>query len=435
MFPLVSGGMVIQGLRPRRIEEAMNFEALRRVDPVVAELLAAEQERQCQTIDLIASENLCPRAVREAVGSILTDKYAEGYPAHRWYGGCSVIDAVEQLAIDRGKRLFGGGHINVQPHSGSQANMAVYFSILEPGATILSMDLAHGGHLTHGKKANFSGRLFRIAHYGVSPETEQIDYDEVARLAREARPDLIVAGASAYPRAINVARMAEIARDVRAKLMVDMAHFAGLVVAGQHPDPVPVSDFVTATTHKTLRGPRGGLIICKDEYAKAIDHTIFPGIQGGPLMHVIAGKAVAFALAMTESFKAYQVCVVANARAMADEMAALGYRIVSGGTDTHLFLADLSPRGLSGAHAQAWLGEAGIVVNKNAIPFDQRGPADPSGIRIGTPSATTRGADEAEVRRIARWIDRILSADDPEKAAAAVRPEVREFCRSHPIPD
>ena len=413
----------------------MNLEFLKRDDPVLAELLASEQTRQCETIDLIASENYCPRSVREAVGSTLTDKYAEGYPAHRWYGGCDVIDAVEQLAIDRGKRLFGCEHINVQPHSGSQANMAVYFGILEPGDTILSMDLAHGGHLTHGLKSNFSGRMYRIAHYGVSPETEQIDYDALARQALEVRPALIVAGASAYPRAIDCARMAEIAHKAGAKLMVDMAHFVGLVVGGQHPDPVPVSDFVTATTHKTLRGPRGGMIICKAEYAKAVDHTIFPGIQGGPLMHIIAGKAVAFALAMTQEFKDYQARVVANARAMADEMARLGHRIVSGGTDTHLFLVDLSAGSVTGSHAQEWLGEAGIIVNKNAIPFDPRSPLDPSGIRIGTPSVTTRGAGEDDVRAIARWIHKVLAAADPATTAAALRQEVREFCRSHPIPD
>jgi len=413
----------------------MNFEALRKDDPVLAELLASERTRQEQTIDFIASENHCPRSIREAVGSALTDKYAEGYPSHRWYGGCEVADAIEQLAIARGRRLFGGEHINVQPHSGSQANMAVFFAVLEPGATILSMDLAHGGHLTHGLKANFSGRLFQIAHYGVSPKTERIDYDALARQTREVRPALLIGGASAYPRAIDCARMAQIAHDAGARLLVDMAHFAGLVVAGQHPDPVPVSDFVTATTHKTLRGPRGGLVICKQEYAKAVDHTIFPGIQGGPLMHVIAGKAVAFELARTAEFKAYQGRVVTNARAMADEMASRGYRIVSGGTDTHLFLVDLSPRGISGAQAQGWLGEAAIVINKNVIPFDPRPPVDPSGIRIGTPSVTTRGAVEADVRLMARWIDGVLSADDPSKAARALRPEVLEFCRSHPIPD
>jgi glycine hydroxymethyltransferase len=413
----------------------MNLEALKRDDPVLAELLASERRRQQETIDLIASENLCPRSVREAVGSSLTDKYAEGYPLRRWYGGCDIADTVEQLAIDRGNRLFGSEHINVQPHSGSQANMAVYFSVLEPGATLLSMDLAHGGHLTHGLKANFSGRLFRIVHYGVSEKTEQIDYDALAKQAREVRPDLIVGGASAYPRTIDCERLAEIARDSGAKLMVDMAHFAGLVVAGQHPDPVPVSDFVTATTHKTLRGPRGGLVICKSQYAREIDHAVFPGLQGGPLMHVIAGKAVAFELAMTQEFKQYQVQVVTNARAMAAELASLGYRIVSGGTDTHLLLIDLSTRNTTGTQAQGWLGEAGVIVNKNAIPFDRRPPIDPSGIRLGTPSITSRGAGEDEARLIIRWIHRILSAGDPMKAAKALRPEVQEFCRTHPIPD
>jgi len=413
----------------------MNFDALKRDDPALAELLANEQRRQAETIDLIASENFCPRSIRQAVGSVLTDKYAEGYPAHRWYGGCAVIDAVEQLAIERGRRLFGAEHINVQPHSGSQANMAVYFAVLEPGATILSMDLAHGGHLTHGKKANFSGRLYRIEHYGVSPETEQIDYDALARQARRVRPHLIIGGASAYPRAIDCARLAEIARGSGARLLVDMAHFAGLVAAGQHPDPVPVADFVTGTTHKTLRGPRGGFVICKSEYAKTIDHAVFPGLQGGPLMHVIAGKAAAFQLAMTEAFRRYQAQVVANARAMADELASLGYRIVSGGTDTHLLLVDLSPKGLAGAQAQAWLGRAGIVANKNAIPFDSRPPVDPSGIRLGTPSVTARGAREADVRRIVRWIHRILAAGDPPAEADAVRPEVLDFCRTLPVPD
>ena len=413
----------------------MNFDALKRADPQLAALLASEQQRQQETLDLIASENLCPRSVREAVGSVLTDKYAEGYPGDRWYGGCSVIDAVEQLAIDRGMQLFGCDHINVQPHSGSQANMAVYFAALEPGATILSMDLTHGGHLTHGKKANFSGRLFRIAHYGVSAETEQIDYDAVAEIAREAKPEMIVGGASSSPRQIDAARLAQIAHDVGARLMIDMAHFAGLVAGGVHPDPVPVSDFVTGTTHKTLRGPRGGFVICKAGYAKAINHTVFPGLQGGPLMHIIAGKAAAFALAMTDEFKAYQAQIVANARAMADEMALLGYRIVSGGTDTHLFLVDLTPLGLTGGKVQQWLGKAGIVLNKNVIPFDKQPSADPSGIRIGTPSVTTRGAAEDEVRQVARWIDQVLKAEDPAAAAEGLRADVLEFCRSHPIPD
>jgi glycine hydroxymethyltransferase len=413
----------------------MNIDALKREDPGLADLVASEWQRRQETLDLIASENLCPASVREAVGSILTDKYAEGYPGNRWYGGCDVVDAVEQLAIDRGKDLFGADHINVQPHSGSQANMAVYFAALEPGATVLSMDLAHGGHLTHGKKANFSGRLFTIAHYGVSPETEQIDYDAVADLARQVKPAMIIGGASSYPRQVDSARLAQIAGEVGALLMIDMAHFAGLVAGGVHPDPVPVSDFVTGTTHKTLRGPRGGFVLCKKAYAKAIDHTVFPGLQGGPLMHVIAGKAASFALAMTDAFKAYQARIVANARAMAEEMASLGYRVVSGGTDTHLFLVDLTPLGLTGGTVQQWLGGAGIVLNKNVIPFDKRPPTDPSGIRIGTPSMTTRGAREDEVRQVARWIDQVLKADDPPAEAERLRDDVLEFCRAHPIPD
>jgi len=413
----------------------MKLEALKKTDPELAALIEAECRRQSETIDLIASENLCPTSVCEAVGSVLTDKYAEGYPSKRFYGGCQVVDSVEQLAIDRGKKLFGCEHINVQPHSGSQANMTVYFAALKPGDTILSMDLTHGGHLTHGMETNFSGRLFKIVHYGVSPETECVDYDALAAQAREVKPDLLVAGASSYPRAWNVARLAEIAHDSGTRLLVDMAHFAGLVVAGQHPDPVPVSDFVTATTHKTLRGTRGGLVISKRRYAAAIDHTVFPGLQGGPLMHVIAGKAASFALAMKPEFKTYQKQVVANAKAMAQEMASLGYRLVSGGTDTHLFLVDLTPRGLSGDPAQQWLGRAGIVLNKNVIPFDKRHVSDPSGIRIGTPSVTSRGAKEDDVRQVARWIDRVLRADDPQKTADAVRREVLEFCASHPIPD
>jgi len=413
----------------------MDFDALTHDDPEMVELIQAEHRRQRETLDLIASENLCPRAVREAVASLLTDKYAEGYPGRRWYGGCEVVDEVERLAIARGKALFGCEHINVQPHSGSQANMAVYFAALQPGDTLLSMDLAHGGHLTHGQEANFSGRLYRIVHYGVSPETERIDYDALARQAREVRPAMLVAGASSYPRSIDAARLAEIAHDVGARLLVDMAHFAGLVVGRVHPDPVPVADFVTATTHKTLRGPRGGLVICRQEDARHIDHTVFPGIQGGPLMHVIAGKAVSFALAMTEEFRTYQGQVVANCRAMADELASLGYRIVSGGTDTHLLLVDLRPKGLRGSQVQAHLGSAGIVINKNVIPFDDQPPSDPSGVRIGTPSLTSRGAGEAEVRQVARWIDGVLRADDPSAAAERLRPEVLDFCRSHPIPE
>jgi len=413
----------------------MDQDALKRTDPQVADLVAAEARRRGETLDLIASENLCPRAVREAVASLLTDKYAEGYPGRRWYGGCEVVDQVEQLAIDRGKALFGCEHINVQPHSGSQANMAVYFAALEPGQTILSMDLAHGGHLTHGEAANFSGRMYHIVHYGVSPETERIDYSRLAEQAREVRPAMIVGGASSYPRAVEVDRLADIAHDVGAHLMIDMAHFAGLVAAGVHPDPVPVADFVTGTTHKTLRGPRGGLVLSKADWARRIDRTVFPGIQGGPLMHVIAGKAVCFGLAKTDAFRRYQERVVANCRAMAEALASRGCRIISGGTDTHLLVVDLRPMGLTGSQAERLLGAAGIVANRNVIPFDDRPPSDPSGIRIGTPSMTTRGVDADGVRQVAGWIDRVLKSADPEAEAARVRPEVAEFCRAHPIPD
>jgi glycine hydroxymethyltransferase len=413
----------------------MDLDALKRDDPEMADLVAAEHRRRSESLDLIASENLCPRAVREAAASLLTDKYAEGYPGRRWYGGCEIVDRVEQLAVDRGKALFGCEHINVQPHSGSQANMAVYFAALEPGQTILSMDLAHGGHLTHGQDANFSGRMYHIVHYGVGPETGRIDYDALAEQAREVRPAIVVGGASSYPRAVDVDRLAEIAHDVGARLLVDMAHFAGLVAGGVHPDPVPVADFVTATTHKTLRGPRGGLILCKADWARRIDHTIFPGIQGGPLVHLIAGKAVAFALANSEAFRAYQRQVVDNCRAIADELMSLGYRLVSGGTDTHLLLVDLRPNGMTGQDAQRRLEAAGIVLNKNVIPFDDQPPSNPSGIRIGTPSMTSRGVDEDGARQVARWIDRILSADDPEAEAAGVRGKVADFCRTHPIPE
>jgi len=413
----------------------MDLDALKRDDPEVADLVAAERRRRSESLDLIASENLCPRAVREATASLLTDKYAEGYPGRRWYGGCEVVDRVEQLAIERGKALFDCEHINVQPHSGSQANMAVYFAALEPGQTILSMDLTHGGHLTHGQDANFSGRMYHIVHYGVGPKTGRIDYDALAEQAREVRPALIVGGASSYPRAVEVDRLADIAHDVGARLLVDMAHFAGLVVGGVHPDPVPVADFVTATTHKTLRGPRGGLIMCKADWARRIDHMIFPGIQGGPLMHVIAAKAVTFALAGTDAFRAYQQQVVDNCRAMADELMSLGYRLVSGGTDTHLLLVDLRPQKMAGQEAQRHLGAAGIVLNKNVIPFDDRPPANPSGIRIGTPSMTTRGVGEDGARQVARWINRILASDDPDAEAERLRPEVAEFCQSYPIPD
>ena len=404
-------------------------------DPEIAAAIAAEAGRQDRELELIASENYCSRAVREAVGSVLTNKYAEGYPGRRYYGGCEHVDTVESLARSRAQQLFGAEFANVQPHSGSQANMAVLMALLAPGDTYLAMDLSHGGHLTHGHPLSFSGQLFKPVAYGVERDSERVDLAAVARLAQEHRPKLILAGASAYPRMLDFPAFAEIACSVGALFMVDMAHIAGLVAAGVHPSPVPYADVVTLTTHKSLRGPRGGLILASKQHGKAINSKVFPGIQGGPLLHVIAGKAVAFALAMAEEFRTYQQRVVANCRAMADEMASLGYRIVSGGTDTHLLLVDLRPKGLRGSQVQAWLGAAGIVANKNVIPFDDQPPSDPSGVRIGTPSLTSRGADEADVRQVARWIDRVLRAADPEAEAERLRPEVLDFCRAHPIPE
>jgi len=407
---------------------------LKDADHEVQAVIEEEERRQAETIELIASENHAPRAVLEAAGSPLTDKYAEGYPGRRYYGGCETVDKVEQLAIERGKNLFGCEHINVQPHSGSQANLAVFYAALDVGDMILSMDLAHGGHLTHGLAQNFSGRFYKIVHYGVRRDTETIDYDQAANLARKRRPKLIIAGGSSYPRAVDVDRMAQIAADAGARLLVDMAHFGGLVVAKLNPDPVPVSDFVTGTTHKTLRGTRGGFILCKAAWAADIDAAVFPGIQGGPLMHVIAAKAVTFGLALRRQFVRYQEQVLANSRAMADECATMGYRVVSGGTDTHLFLIDVGAKGMTGRQAEKLLEASGIVLNKNLIPFDTRGPSETSGIRIGTPAITTRGATQQECRQVARWIDEVLSADEPEVATKRVHKEVREFCLNRPIP-
>lgn len=408
------------------------YETLRRTDPYLAELLDLEQERQQHTLELIASENHVSRAVMEATGCLLTNKYAEGYPGRRYYGGCEIVDKVEQLAIDRAKQLFGAEHVNVQPHSGSQANMAVYFACLKPGETMMAMSLATGGHLTHGYKLNFSGRLYKVVHYGVGLETEQIDFDEVARLARECRPRLIVTGASAYPRTIHFDRFAEIAEEVGSYLMTDMAHIAGLVAAKIHPDPVPVCDFVTTTTHKTLRGPRAGSILCKAKWAKAVDSAVFPGMQGGPLEHVIAGKAAAFGEALLPDFKAYQQQIVDNARAMAEEMQRLGYRLVAGGTDNHMFLVDLTPKGVTGARAEKALEAAGIIVNKNLIPFDKLPAAECSGIRIGSPALTTRGFREDQMRRVARLVDTVLTAGDDDKLEAA-RAEIAELCTTFPL--
>jgi len=403
-------------------------------DPRIVEVFQQELRRQSECINLIASENYASRAVLEAVGSIFTNKYAEGYPGRRYYGGCQNMDAVEQLAIDRALKLFGADHANVQPHSGSQANTAVYMAVLKPGDTILSLDLAHGGHLTAGLKANISGRLYHIVHYGVCPKKHVLDMGQIAQLAKECKPKLIICGASAYPRTIDFEAFGEIAGEVGAYLMSDIAHIAGLVAVGLHPSPVAVSDFVTTTTHKTLRGPRGGMVLCKADHAKALDSAVFPGIQGGPLMHVIAGKAVAFGEALRDSFKQYQQQILDNAKALAEALTSLGYALVSGGTDNHLMLVDLRPTfaNLTGAEAQDRLQRANIVVNKNLIPFDTRKPRETSGLRIGTPAATTRGMDADDMRRIAGWIDQVLRADD-EALIERVGRQVKEFCQQFPI--
>ncbi len=403
------------------------------VDPDVAEAIRHEVRRQEDGLELIASENFVSLAVLEAAGSVMTNKYAEGYPGKRYYGGCEHVDVVETLAITRAKKLFGAEHINVQPHSGAQANMAVYLAMLKPGDTILGMNLAHGGHLTHGHPLNFSGKYFNIVPYGVRKDDERIDYDELARLAREHRPKMIVVGASAYSRVIEFARIREVANEIGALMMTDMAHIAGLVAAGVHPSPVPHSDFVTTTTHKTLRGPRGGMILCREPFAKDIDRALFPGVQGGPLMHIIAAKAVCFKEADTETFRAYQRQVIVNAARLAQQLAAAGFRVVSGGTDNHLALIDVFSKGITGKVAEAALGRAGITVNKNAIPFDQNPPMVGSGIRVGTPAVTTRGLDERDMDTIASMIARVLAAPDDHAATAAVRHEVEALCRTHPL--
>jgi glycine hydroxymethyltransferase len=404
------------------------------VDPQVYAAITAEERRQRNNIELIASENFASPAVMEAQGSVLTNKYAEGYPGKRWYGGCENVDVVEQLAIDRAKEIFGAEHANVQPHSGSQANTAVYFSVLKPGDRIFTMDLAHGGHLTHGHKANFSGRFYQVTHYGVSPNDERIDYDELEKTARELKPALITVGASAYPRIIEFERMGRLAREIGAYLFVDIAHIAGLVAAGIHPNPVPHADFVTSTTHKSLRGPRGGIILCKEEHAKKIDSQVFPGIQGGPLMHVIAAKAVCFREALMPGFREYQQQIVRNAQAIAARLASHGFRIVSGGTDNHLMLVDLRPKGLNGADASHTLDLAGITVNKNGIPFDTGSPMKPSGIRIGTPAVTTRGMKEHDVEQVADFIHEALADPADPAKLLALRERVFAFNRSFPMP-
>ncbi len=404
------------------------------VDPEIATAIDHERQRQQDNIELIASENFVSPAVMEAQGSVLTNKYAEGYPKKRWYGGCENVDVVEQLAIDRAKKLFGAEHANVQPHSGSGANMAVYFSVLKPGDKMLTMDLSHGGHLTHGNKANFSGKFFEIVHYGVRKDDERIDYDQLAAMAREHRPKMITVGASAYPRVIDFKRMGEIAREVGAYLLADIAHIAGMVAAGIHPSPIGHADFVTTTTHKTLRGPRGGLILCGEKYAKDIDSQAFPGIQGGPLEHVIAAKAVCFLEALQPGFKAYQQQIVKNAAALSDGMKHNGYRIVSGGTDNHLMLVDVGAKGVTGKDCQIALDEAGITVNKNTIPFETRSPFQASGIRLGTPASTTRGMKEAEMAAIADMISEVLMDIKNVEAAHKVRTRVRELTAKFPLP-
>jgi len=403
-------------------------------DPEVWSAMAAEQTRQQEGLEMIASENFTSAAVMQAVGSVLTNKYAEGYPGHRYYGGCEFVDKVEDMARDRLKALFGAEHVNVQPHSGSQANSAVYLTAIQPGDTVLAFDLAHGGHLTHGMKLNSSGILYKFVHYGVRRDNQLLDFDQIASLAREHKPKLIIAGASAYPREIPHGRFAEIAREVGAKLMVDMAHYAGLVAAGIHDNPVPVADFVTSTTHKTLRGPRGGIAMCRTENAKALDRSVFPGTQGGPLMHVIAGKAVAFGEALKPEFKRYAQNVVDNARTLAAALASGGVKLVSGGTDNHLMLVDVTPLGIGGKLAEEVLDRCGITCNKNMIPFDERKPMDPSGIRLGTPALTTRGLGTSEMKQIASWILRVLKSPSDQQLIAATKGEVAELAEQFPVP-
>ena len=406
---------------------------LRDIDPEISRAIRLETQRQGEKLELIASENFASEAVFAAQKSVLMNKYAEGYPGRRYYGGCEHVDIAERLAIERAKLLFDADHANVQPHSGTQANMQAYFSLLEPGDTILGLNLAHGGHLSHGHPVNFSGRYFKTAFYGVERETGVIDYDRLLTVARERRPQLIIAGASAYPRVLDFSRFAAVAEDVGALLLADIAHIAGLVAAGLHPSPVPHAAVVTSTTHKTLRGPRGGLILCREAYAKAIDKNVFPGFQGGPLMHVIAAKAVAFHEALQPAFQVYQAQVLANARALAAELSSSGLRLVSGGTDNHLMLVDLNPLGITGRDAEVWLDTAGITVNKNAIPYDPQPPAVTSGIRLGTPALTTRGMREPEMRTVARLICRTLAARGEDATARAVREAVAELTAGFPL--
>ena len=410
-----------------------SLDALQATDPEVYAAIDAEEERQRNKLLLIASENFASPAVLAAQGSLMTNKYAEGYPGKRYYGGCQHVDTVEELAIQRCKQIFGAEHVNVQPHSGSQANMAAYLSVLKPGDTILGMDLAQGGHLTHGSKVNFSGMIFRAFSYGVDRQTETIDYDAVRKLAEECRPRMIVVGASAYARTLDFPKFEAIAKGVGAYLMVDIAHIAGLIASGLHPNPIPYADFVTTTTHKTLRGPRGGVVMCKAEHAKAVDRFVFPGMQGGPLMHVIAAKAVAFKEALSPSFKRYQQQVIANARVLAQGLLDRSYKIVSGGTDTHLMLVNLTNKGITGKEADAALDAAGIIVNKNAVPYDEKPPAVASGIRLGTPIVSTRGMKEAEMKEIVGLIDRVLQHRLDTAVLEQIRDQAKALCSRFPI--
>lgn len=411
------------------------MDELEHADAEVFRAIKAEERRQHDGLEMIASENYTSAAVLACQGSVLTNKYAEGLPGRRYYGGCECVDVVETLAIERAKRLFGADHANVQPHAGAAANMAVFFACLSPGDVILTMDLAHGGHLTHGSPVNFSGRLYKVVHYGVDKKTERIDLADVRAKAKEHKPKLLLAGASAYPRIIDFAAMAQIAREVGAVFFVDMAHIAGLVAGGVHPSPVPHADFVSSTTHKTLRGPRSGFVLCKEPWIKALNSTVFPGLQGGPLMHVIAGKAVIFAEAAAPAFQEYARQVVANAKVLAEELSSAGLRLASGGTDNHLMLVDVTSLGaMTGKKAEAALDRAGITVNKNMIPYDPRKPLDPSGVRIGTPALTTRGMKEPEMKRVAGWILKALRSADDETAISRLREEIREFCADFPVP-
>ncbi len=410
----------------------MNF--IQSQDLAVWAAIEAEFNRQQDGLEMIASENYTSPAVMQAVGSVLTNKYAEGYPGRRYYGGCEHVDTVERLAIERACQLFGAESANVQPHSGSQANTAVYISCLKPGDTVLGLDLAQGGHLTHGMHLNISGKLYNFIPYGVDPQTHRIDFDQVAKLAREHKPKLIVAGASAYPREIPHGKFAEIARDCGARLMADMAHYAGLVAAGVHDNPVPVADYVTTTTHKTLRGPRSGLVLCKQEHIKGINSAVFPGLQGGPLMHVVAGKAICFGEALRDDFRSYGQAVIENAKTLAEELMSAGMRLISGGTDNHLMLVDVTSIGLGGKQAEKILDSCGITVNMNMIPFDSRKPMDPSGIRIGTPALTTRGMGIQEMKQVGKWIANALRNSDDVALHASIREEIRVLCDSFPVP-